>query len=375
MGGIDNKEVYIAPMKLLHRYILSLLLKNFCIGLSVFVFLFILVDFFDRIDNVLAEKASFGLIIQYFAFKVPLIANLMLPVALIFATLFTFGLLSKSSEITAMRASGVTLLWLARPLWIFGLALSFVSLFLNEVVVPHTERRQKELYNIEIRQKDSRGAYNQADFWWRQGSHFYAISLFNSKTKSMQNLSDFEINQEWDVIRRTDADSVRWVAPGMGWNMKNVSRFHFDGETVKSERFQNLPLPIAESPRDFYDFNDDPSTMSFVELRDFISKQRNNGIATTQYLPELYGKLAFPFVILITGLLVLPFTLLPARSGSMAVSSIAAIFVAFAYYAVDSFSIAMGRAELLPPILAAWSANIVMGLVAFVLNAGSEAPR
>jgi lipopolysaccharide export LptBFGC system permease protein LptF len=49
--------------------------------------------------------------------------------------------------------------------------------------------------------------------------------------------------------------------------------------------------------------------------------------------------------------------------------------VAFAYYAVDSFSISMGRAELLPPLLAAWSANIVMGIVAFILNAGSEAPR
>ena len=59
----------------------------------------------------------------------------------------------------------------------------------------------------------------------------------------------------------------------------------------------------------------------------------------------------------------------------MAISSLSAIFIAFTYYAVDSFSISMGRAELLPPILAAWSANIVMGLVAFLLNAGTEAPR
>jgi hypothetical protein len=59
----------------------------------------------------------------------------------------------------------------------------------------------------------------------------------------------------------------------------------------------------------------------------------------------------------------------------MALSSLAAISVAFLYYAVDSFSISMGRAELLPPFLAAWSANIVMGIVAFVLNLGAEAPR
>jgi lipopolysaccharide export system permease protein len=112
-----------------------------------------------------------------------------------------------------------------------------------------------------------------------------------------------------------------------------------------------------------------------MELREFISHQKNNGVSTTQYLPDLYGKLSMPFVVFLTAMLVLPFTLLPARSGSMAQSSILAIFVAFAYYAVDSFSISMGRAELLPPLLAAWTANIVMGLVAFILNAGTEAPR
>lgn len=362
-------------MKILHRYILGLLVKNFAIGLATFVFLFLMVDFLDRIDNILSERASVWLIVQYFACKIPMIITLMLPVALIFATLFTFGLLSKSSEITAMRASGVTLLWLARPLLIFGLGLSIFSLFTNEVIVPASERRQKEIYNLKIRQKDARGGYNQSDFWWRNGSHFYAINLFNSKTKSMQDLSDFELNSEWQVIRRTDATSVRWLTEGLGWSMQNVSRYHFDGDRVHVEKLADLPLPIPETPRDFYEFNDDPSTMSFSELQSFIAKQSANGVSTNQYLPDLYGKLAFPLIIFITGVLVLPFTLLPARSGSMAASSLAAIFVAFAYYAVDSFSISMGRAELLPPWLAAWSANIVMGLVAFILNTGSEAPR
>ena len=123
-------------MKILHRYILSLLARNFLIGLSTFVFLFLVVDFIDRIDNVLAEGASAWLIIQYFLCRVPLMAQLMLPVALIFSALFTFGLLSKSSEITAMRASGLTLAWLARPLMLFGLFLSALSLLLGEVVVP-----------------------------------------------------------------------------------------------------------------------------------------------------------------------------------------------------------------------------------------------
>lgn len=362
-------------MKIIHRYILGLLIKNFLMGLGMFVFLFLMVDFFDRFDNVLAESASALVIVQYFLYKIPLMVNLMLPVALIFATLFTFGLLSKSSEITAMRAGGLTISWLARPLCVLGLLLSGVSLLLGEVVVPITERRQKELYNIDIRKKDQRGGYNQTDFWWREGPHFYSVDLFDSRTNSLHQLSDFEINSQWDVIRRTDARETRWIDGVVGWGMHDVTRLHLDSNPITIQKYPTLPLPLKESPSDFYEFRNDADTMSYRELRRFVKDQRRNGISTTQYLPDLYSKLAFPFVIFITGLVVLPFTLRPARSGSMAFSSLAAIFVAFTYYAVDSFSISMGRAELLPPLLSAWMANILMGIVALVLNIGAESPQ
>ena len=362
-------------MKILHRYIFSLLIRNFLIGLSTFVFLFLVVDIIDRIDNVLAEGASAWLTIQYFLCRVPLMSQLMLPVALIFATLFTFGLLSKSSEITAMRASGVTVAWLARPLMLFGASLSLFSLFLGEVVVPFTERRQKELYNIDIRQKDKKGGYSQSDFWWRQGDTFYTFDLFDSRNNTIYQFSQLDLTDDWTITRRTDAKSVNWIDQQLGWNMRDVTEYHFDLEPIAEESLRSLPLPIREVPSDFYDVKSDPSTMSFSELRRFIKRLRKNGTSTTQYLPDLYAKLAAPFIIFITGLLVLPFTLLPARSGSMALSSVSAISIAFLYYAVDSFSISMGRAELLPAALAAWSANIVMGIVAVVLNLGTEAPR
>lgn len=362
-------------MKILHRYILSLLARNFLIGLSTFVFLFLVVDFIDRIDNVLAEGASAWLIIQYFLCRVPLMAQLMLPVALIFSALFTFGLLSKSSEITAMRASGLTLAWLARPLMLFGLFLSALSLLLGEVVVPFSERRQKELYNIDIRQKDKKGGYNQSDFWWRHGNNFYSFDLFDSRTNTLHSFSQFDLTEDWRVTRRTDAKTARWIDEHLKWTMRDVTQYHFDTEPIAEEKLQSLPLVIQEKPSDFYDVRSDPATMSFSELRRFIKKLKKNGISTTQYLPDLYSKLAAPLIIFITGMLVLPFTLLPARSGSMALSSVAAISIAFLYYAVDSFSISMGRAELLPAFLAAWSANIVMGIVALVLNLGTEAPR
>lgn len=362
-------------MKILHRYILGFLVKNFAIGLAMFVFLFLMVDFFDRLDNVLSEQASLLQIAQYFLCKVPLMVALMLPVALMFSVLFTFGLLSKNSEIIAMRASGLTLFWLARPLAISGLLLSGLSFVLGEFVVPHAERKQKEIYNLEIRKKDKKGGYSQEDFWWRNGDSFFAVDLFNSSSKSLHNFSQFELDPGWNAVKRTDAASVDWVSDDLGWSMNDVVRYHFDTQPVSVEHFQQVPLVIGEQPEDFYEFKDDPSTMSYREIRRFIKKQRRNGISTAQYLPDMHSKLAAPFVVFIFGMIVLPFTMLPTRTGSMAQSSLTALFIAFAYFAVDSFSISMGRADLLPAVLAAWMANIVMGTVAVVLNLGAEAPR
>lgn len=362
-------------MKILHRYIFGILAKNFAIGLAMFVFLFLMVDFFDRLDNVLSEKASVLLIAQYFLCKVPLMVALMLPIAVMFSVLFTFGLLSKSSEITAMRASGLTLFWLARPLVISALLLSALSFVLGEYVVPHAERKQKQIYNLEIRQKDKRGGYSQEDFWWRNGNSFFAVDLFNSSSKSLHNFSQFELDPDWNTVKRTDAESVEWISDDLGWSMNGVTRYHFDTQPVSVEHFGQVPLVISEQPEDFYEFKDDPSTMSYREIRRFIKKQRRNGISTAQYLPDMYSKLAAPLVVFIVGMIVLPFTLIPTRTGSMAQSSLAALFIAFAYFAVDSFSISMGRADLLPAPLAAWMANIVMGTVALILNLGAEAPR
>src|SRR5262245_23613213 len=131
-------------MKILHRYILKQLLWNIFLSLLVFIFLFLIFDFFDRIDNILAEKAGILTIIEYFALKVPGTFTLVCPIAMLVGTLFTIGLLSKNSEITAMRAAGCTVWWLAAPAVITGLVVTLISLAFNETAVPAALKRVKQ---------------------------------------------------------------------------------------------------------------------------------------------------------------------------------------------------------------------------------------
>ena len=362
-------------MKLLHRYVLIQLLRNLMLCLMVVVFLFLVFDFFDRIDNILAENPPVWTTISYFLYKIPQTLTLMLPVSMMAAILLTLGIMSRNSEVTAMRASGATVRWICAPVFIVGMTLSLLSIVLNETLVPYSQRRSREIYNIDIRQKDKRGGYSQNDFWWRTKDKFFSIGTFDSRDNTMHDVSIFELNGAFNVKKRTDAEKITWVDPLLGWNLWRITEYLFDDKgEMEIRKARSLPLWLKEKPADFYDVRADPSTMSFRQLNAFINGQAHNGLRVTGLMAYLYEKISFPFVNLIVSLVVVPFALKPARSGSMAASVVAALVIGFSYFAVHSFSIALGRAELLPPLLSAWAANIIMGFIGVVLISGTEAP-
>ncbi len=363
-------------MKILHRYILKETARNLCLCMLAMTLLFLIFDFFDRIDNILRAKPSLGMVFQYFLMKIPPLLTLTLPIAMLVAVLFTVGLLSKSSEFTAMRASGYTVFWLARPIFLLALVLSLTSILLNETLVPYCMRRVREIYNIDIRAKDQSGEYSQQDLWWRSGDQFFSADNFDSRTNVLNNLIRIDVNSSFEITKRTDALSTAWVNSLFGWSMESLEQLQFEGSKITNRRnLPSLTLPIEESPKDFYDAELDPQTMSFSQLRHHIKKQIKNGLPARELFSDLYAKISFPLVTLMISLVALPFALKPARTGSLALSFMAGLGIAFSYYVIHSLSLAMGRAEIWQPFMAAWMANILMAVIALVLYLGVETPE
>ena len=362
--------------KILHIYIWKNLIRNIFLSTVSLIILFLVFDFFDRIDNILPKDPDFLTVVQYFLFKIPQFFILTLPIAFVIATLFTYGLLSKNSEMTAMRASGLTISWLARPLFLTAFVFSLLNLICGELIVPESARRVKEIYNIDIQQKDLQGTYSQNNIWWRENNNFYSVEAFDSRDATLHTYSRFRIDSDYVVKRRENAERVDWVNPVFGWNMKNVLEYEFIANKIQNKiQFKSLPLLIEKQPKDFFHSDTEPLSMAYFELHDYIQEQKANGQPTNDLLPDLYAKISFPFVILICSMAVLPLAIRPARSGSMAASFIFGILICFAYYAVHSFSIALGRAELISPLMSAWLGNIVLSLVGLFLYLGSEAPE
>jgi lipopolysaccharide export system permease protein len=362
-------------MSIIHRYILSSLLRNLALCITLFAALFLVIDFFDRIDNIVAAGASFGSAIEYFLFKVPLTLNLMIPLAFLVATLFTLGTLSKNSELTAMRAAGLSTFYLARPIYIAGIIVSLLSIVFNETIVPTATRRVKEIYNIDIQKKDARGAYSQSNYWGRKNNRFINLNMFDSRTDSMMGISVFHVNSDFEVTRRTNAVQGNWISGTYGWMMKDMTEYRFSSNNqTEYEKRATFPLATSEEPESFYNVETDADTMSYRTFRKYIKRQADSGVATARLLTDLYAKISFPFITFIASFIALTFAIRPARSGNLAMSFVAGLVIGFSFYVLHSYSIAMGRAEILEPMIAAWLANIIMLGVGSVLYLGVDSP-
>jgi len=217
-------------MKIIHRYLSKELMKNLVLASVALCLLFLVFDFFDRVDGIIGHDASLLVIFKYFLFKVPFFFNLTLPIAMLVATMLTLGVLSKNSEITAMRASGMKVFWIAKPVFTIAIFFSFLSIVINETLVPYCTRRVKEIYYIDIKERDKTGAYSQSDFWWRSGNEFYSVAMFDSRSNTLHHLSKFEVNEHFKVSKRLEAKKTTWVKEGFGWTMHSVNQFRFREE-------------------------------------------------------------------------------------------------------------------------------------------------
>jgi len=123
-------------MSVLDRYIIKEFTKIFLLIILSLAGLYLIVDFFERIRMFLSNDATLYQILSYFFFEFPMILSLMLPVSVLLASLLTFAILSKNSEIIAMKANGVSLYRTSRPVIIISIVLCIFSFLLNEFITP-----------------------------------------------------------------------------------------------------------------------------------------------------------------------------------------------------------------------------------------------
>ena len=332
-----------------------------------FVSIFFIVDLIEQLDRFLDRNVTPKYIALYYVYYLPYIIILTIPVSLLLATLYTFGQLAKFGELTAMKASGLSLYQLLLPLLLVSALVSAGIFCAGEWLVPHTSMKQAEIKSEHVDMQTGEGQNIRYDLYFRgeNGRQFY-IRVFDGQKSEGTGLyvTEFLSGTVTSVIT---AEKATWK--NGGWLLSNgiKRRFQVGGALSEYVPFSSVNHDgWSETPEDFLRGQKRPEEMNYGELADLIKSVRRSGGDVQGYLVDLNLKIAFPcaglIIVLLGGALASHL-----RRGGVALGFALSIGTCFVYWGLLRFAQAFGHAGMLPPITAAWGANIIFGLLALTL--------
>ena len=344
---------------IIDRYLMRQYLLLIGIGLLIGAAFSVIVDLIQSLDRFLRAKPPWIYIAQHFLYLVPRELYKGLPLIVLVATVFLFVSLTRQRELDALKAAGMSLYRACAPILVIAFLISVGALVFQETALPLIAAKAEEVDRVKIRGFPPRHLQQQGQMWFRSSDRrFLKIGLLDPVARSLDGLIVLDLSPDFRLIGRLDVRRAQWVSDG--WEMwGGIARQIGASQQVQSRSFDHRVMELPEHIDDFIRVQKLPDAMSFRELRAYVAKLRDGGHQVGTYLVQLYSKLSFPLVHLIMALVAIPFALATPRSGGRAVGIGVAIVVAVAYWMVHSVALAFARADLLPPALAAWSANII----------------
>ena len=356
----------------LDRYLFREWLRVFLITLLGFPILVIVIDLTDRLDTYLGRGIKPGVVALSYVFDFPEKMFLILPVAVLFATVFTVGALGRHSELTAAKASGISFHRLVLPLFAAAGAAFAAGLLLGEIAPVATSHRLGMLGEKAIRSTSSR--YNfvyRADRGW-----VYAIRSLELNTREM---TDLMLEREGTgaayptivvAAQRAIYSDTGKAARRPRWTLRRGTLRYLAGDQPGGEtafEFDSLhSRTLRERPVDLLAEPKAPDEMRYGELRRYIDALTRSGSNAKKLQVELALKIAIPFICVLIALFGAPLAISNPKSGAAwgVAASLATTFIVLLMFQLAK---AVGAGGVLPPMLAAWTPNILVAVAAVYL--------
>jgi len=351
-------------------YVLRRFLYFFFLILGAFILLFETFTFFELLDDIARHHIAFLVVIDYFRFLVPYLVYQLSPLAALVATLVTLGVLSKNNEITAFKASGISLYRLAAPLLLSGVVLAATLLILDDTYLPYANQRQDALRN-QIKGKPAQ-TYTRPQRWiFGENTKVYNYDVFDPVQKLFGGLSVIELDPvTFQMKRRVFATRAQWLENEKAWALESGwVRDFSDGSVANYAPFKVTSLPeLVEPPTYFNREVIQAFQMSWRDLGHYIEGLRLAGFDVSSLTVQWHKKIAYPLIAPVSMLLAIPFAILVGSRG--AIGGIAlGVGIGITYWAIAALLEAMGGIGQLPPVLAAWSPDLIfffLGLYFFL---------
>jgi LPS export ABC transporter permease LptG len=348
---------------LLDRYVSRMYLRVVALAFLALVGLFYISTFIDASDKLFKGAASGSMIMSLLVYRTPQFVYFVIPIAALLSVLVTFGLLSRTSELTVMKACGISLYRVCAPVVLLSLLFSAALFSLDQEILAQANRRATAI-DDQIRGRPPK-TFNPLNRRWVIGHDgtIYHYGSFDPRHEVLNSLTMYRLEPNaWRLTSQTYAATAQYRG---SWTGINGWSQDLSSGPPKWRVFGREALPI-ESPEYFKTEDTEADLMSVAQLRRSVKELAATGANVVPQEVDLQRKLAFPFVTFVMTLLAVPFGVTTGRRGALYGIGLG-IVIALSYWFLMSVFVAIGKAGLLPPVLAAWTPNIIVSASAIYL--------
>ncbi len=354
-------------MKILDKYFVKQFIQTVFFGLIAFTVIFVVIDMMENLDDFIDAKAGIDIILHYYFVFSPEIIKLMTPVAVLFSALFTAGKASSLSELTAIKASGVSMYRFMLPFLAATFVISAFSIYFIGYLVPMANKTKVNLERTYL----NRG-YNFAGsnlFFQDVKNRIISISFFDDSRNQANRVSiqEFANYNPTMMTSRIDAANMIYDTLKNVWVAHNGVKRQFEKRSETAQYFNTMTLGnLKFSNEDLISKQQKPEEMNLTELKNLIDSKSQAGNDPTSAMIEYYSRFSFPMASLVVVLFGLPISA-NKRKGGVAIQVGISILLTFIYLVSMKISQAFGKNGALDPFLTAWIANLIF-LAAALIN-------
>ena len=366
-------------MRILRNYILKEIAGPLIGSLAVFTFVLLVGNIFKLADLMINKGVDIIDVIRLFLYLIPYILSYTIPMAILTATMVCFGRLASDNEVTAMKASGISLYKIGLPVVVLAFLISLASVYLNDRILPASHFASYRLVKGVALKNPS--AYLEPGIFIKTFKG-YIVRIDKIEGKNLEGILIYQL-QDKGPTRTVIAESGEFITH----LNKGVITLRLSNGSVDE--------PNPQDPSIFYKLNfktydmtldldkdislDDikkvkPKSMTIKELKENIAKLKASGGSSehiikeiNERLTEIHRKIAMAFSSFVFVLVALPLAI-NTKKREKSVGFAMSLIILTLYYLILFGGMALSLRGMVPAIFGVWMANLIYFITGIILT-------
>lgn len=356
----------------LDKYILKQIIEVFVLGVVVFTSIIFASDtFISLIKQISAYGMPMKIAFMIILLNLPSVIVMTIPMSVLFSTVMTVNKLCLQSEITVMKACGIGIKRIAKPIFAFATIMALLTFFINETIVPTTTSQSKTLLMYSLVQRNiPEGKKNFSIKELKNGNYLKRLFYVEKcENKQFENVSILDLSNE-NKIQILQARTGTSVPEGWQFDNASVYTISKEGKSLNTSWIERTVIDFGSDIQRQLEKRNDGSDYNLFELLPYLKHSKESSDlspkALAKYKVRFWEKIALPITTIVFVLLGTPLAITPPRVRHNR-GFLFTIGIIFFYYVIRAFSLSLGYDYKLPALLAANLPNIILGILGYLL--------